>query len=677
MSELHSFGFSGDLDILSDKNLTELKTIAKTLGVKRVTGLRKADLIESIKKVVKAGAQSNLDLNEGGDKNDRRESQYAGYFDFEAKTGEGTEESGKEGDFAFPSDEVLLEGNESGTSESDDDIELSEEDLIIVDDSSSNDDSIAPAQFSWFSGEDATKTQDAAAEPKKEQAAPAPERKPRKKRRRSIQAISPDMIDGEDPAPIEAPPAHRPEATLEPLSDTPKRAPVKPASRPTPKPEPKQEPAPVAKATPSPEPVKKVEPVKEEKKETAPDPSTHIATLKKNKQTGLPESDALTMEQRLEDIEPHLGGFLINEGTLEILPDGYGFLRSVNYNYKASPDDIYVSPSQIKRFKLRQGDCVVGVIRPPKVGERYFALLRVDGVNGRIPNAKEERPEFESLLPIYPDQRYQLESSPIDYSSRIIDMFSPMGKGQRGLIVAQPKTGKTTILRGIANSVAINNPDTKIIILLIDERPEEVTEMERTTNNAEVIASTFDQKPENHVGLAEIVFEKAKRLVESKHDVLILMDSLTRLARAYNICGGNSGRTMTGGVDSEALKKPRQLFSSARNIENGGSLTIIATALIETGSRMDNVIFEEFKGTGNMEIVLDRRLSDRRIYPAVDVFKSGTRKEELLVPDEEREKVVLLRRYLSTMNPPEAAGFLLDKMKGTSSNKKFLDSMNQ
>lgn len=391
----------------------------------------------------------------------------------------------------------------------------------------------------------------------------------------------------------------------------------------------------------------------------------------------LPESDAPTLDERIREIEPQLKGYLINEGTLEILPDGYGFLRSVNYNYKASPDDIYVSPSQIKRFRLKQGDCVIGIIRPPKVGERYFALLRVDGVNGKIPHDMDNREDFEDLLPIYPDERYRLEHKPSEYTTRVIDLFAPMGKGQRGLIVAQPKTGKTTILRNIANAVSDNNPDTKIIILLIDERPEEVTEMERSVKNAEVVASTFDEKPENHIGLSEIVFEKSKRLVESGHDVLLLMDSITRLARAYNICASNTGRTMSGGVDSEALKAPRQLFSSARNIENGGSLTILATALVETGSRMDDVIFEEFKGTGNMEIVLDRRLSDRRIYPAIDLFKSGTRREELIVPDEEHQKVVLLRRYLSRMNSFEAMEFMLDKMKGTRDNDEFLKSMNQ
>jgi transcription termination factor Rho len=390
----------------------------------------------------------------------------------------------------------------------------------------------------------------------------------------------------------------------------------------------------------------------------------------------LPESNAPTLLERVREIEPLLGGYLINEGTLEILPDGYGFLRSVNYNFSASPDDIYVSPSQIKRFCLKQGDTVVGIIRPPKVGERYFALLRVEGVNGEIPVNMDSRRDFEDLLPVYPDQRYKMETDPSNYTTRIIDLFSPIGKGQRGLIVAQPKTGKTTILRDIANAVSSNNPDTKILILLVDERPEEVTEMERSVINAEVLASTFDQKPENHKGLAEIVFEKAKRLVESGHDVLLLMDSITRLARAYNIAS-NSGRTMTGGVDSEALKIPRQLFSSARNVEGGGSLTIIATALVDTGSRMDDVIFEEFKGTGNMEIVLDRRISDRRIYPAIDIYKSGTRKEELFVSDDEREKVVLLRRYLTSMNPMEAVEFVLDKMKGTRNNREFLISMNQ
>ncbi len=428
-----------------------------------------------------------------------------------------------------------------------------------------------------------------------------------------------------------------------------------------------------------------IESYKKEEPEEKPQQKRHNQNRNQHRNKGkkrtehdqLPVSDAPTLDERLEELRPQLGKFLINEGTLEILPDGYGFLRSINYNYKASPDDIYVSPSQIKRFRLRQGDCVVGIIRPPKVGERYFALLRVEGVNGHIPHDMDNRGDFEDLMPIYPDSRFLLENRANEYTTRMIDLFAPLGKGQRNLIVAQPKTGKTTILRDMANAVAVNHPETKIIILLIDERPEEVTEMQRSVTSAEVVASTFDEKPENHIGLSEIVFEKAKRLVESGHDVLLMMDSITRLARAYNICASNTGRTMTGGIDSEALKAPRQLFSSARNIENGGSLTIIATALVETGSRMDDVIFEEFKGTGNSEIVLDRRLSDRRIFPAVDIFKSGTRREELIVGDAEREKVVLLRRYMNNMNSFEAMEFLLDKMKGTKNNEEFLISMNK
>ena len=414
----------------------------------------------------------------------------------------------------------------------------------------------------------------------------------------------------------------------------------------------------------------------EPRKTSDPIPAAQENNNKKNVHDVLPESQAETLEERLREIEPQLGGYLINEGTLEILPDGYGFLRSANYHYSASPDDIYVSPSQIKRFCLKQGDSVIGIIRPPKIGERYFALLRVDGVNGRIPADMDSRKDFDELLPVYPDSRYVLEYKAGEYTTRLIDLFSPIGKGQRGVIVAQPKTGKTTILRNIANAVSTNYPKTKIIILLVDERPEEVTEMERNVVDAEVLASTFDQKPENHIGLAEIVFEKAKRMVESGHDVLVLMDSITRLARAYNICS-NTGRTMSGGVDAEALKKPRKLFSSARNIENGGSLTIVATALVDTGSRMDDVIFEEFKGTGNMELVLDRRLSERRVFPSIDIFKSGTRREDLLVDEAEREKVVLLRRYLTTMTTQEAMEFLLDKIKGTRNNKEFLLSMNQ
>jgi|AntAceMinimDraft_12_1070368.scaffolds.fasta_scaffold31927_1 transcription termination factor Rho len=391
----------------------------------------------------------------------------------------------------------------------------------------------------------------------------------------------------------------------------------------------------------------------------------------------MPSISGTALSAHIAELEKGLGGNLIVEGTLEILADGFGFLRSLNYNYTASPDDVYVSPSQVDKFRLRQGDCVIGLVRPPKKGEKYYALLKVAGINGLLIEEAQNRLYFDEMLPIYPNERFKLEHNPAEITSRLIDMFSPIGKGQRGLIVAQPKTGKTTILRQIANAVSVNNPETKIIMLLVDERPEEVTEMERTVLNAEVVASTFDERPENHVGLSEIVFEKCKRLMECGHDVLLLMDSITRLGRAYNIVMGNSGRTMSGGIDSNALKIPRQMFSSARNIENGGSLTILATALVDTGSRMDDVIFEEFKGTGNMEIVLDRRLSERRMFPAIDVFRSGTRKEDLLVPADEREKVILLRRHLVQMNSVEAITFMKEKMRGTKTNTEFLVSMNR
>ncbi len=391
----------------------------------------------------------------------------------------------------------------------------------------------------------------------------------------------------------------------------------------------------------------------------------------------VPYSTAPTVAERLAEITPHIGGLIVNEGTLELMPDGHGILRSINYHYAPSPDDIYVPVALTRKHNLRNGDTVIGLVRPPKVGERYFALVRVEGINGRLPEDMQNRPDFEDLLPVYPDQRYQLEHKAAEYCTRVIDLFAPVGKGTRGLIVAQPKTGKTTLLRLMANAVVQNAPNTKVLILLVDERPEEVTEMVRQVPGAEVIASTFDMKPENHKNLAELVFDKAKRLVEAGHDVFLMLDSITRLARAYNIVGNVSGRTMTGGIDSEALKIPRQLFSSARNIEGGGSLTIVASALVDTGSRMDDVIFEEFKGTGNMEIVLDRRISNMRVFPAIDVFKSGTRKEELIVDTAEREKVVLLRRFLTTMSPLEAAEFVLDKMKGTRNNLEFLVSMNQ
>ncbi|MCG6913196.1 transcription termination factor Rho [bacterium BMS3Abin03] len=368
-------------------------------------------------------------------------------------------------------------------------------------------------------------------------------------------------------------------------------------------------------------------------------------------------------------------GLTFSKGVLEVLPDGYGFLRSSDYNYLPSPDDIYVSPSQIKKFSLRTGDFISGQVRPPKEGERFYALLRVEAVNGIEPDKVRGRTLFDNLTPVYPTKKINLESAPGEYSMRVMDMLSPIGRGQRGLIVSPPKSGKTILLQKIANSITRNSPEIKLIVLLIDERPEEVTDMERSVQG-EVISSTFDEPAERHVQVADMVIEKAKRLVEAKEDVVILLDSITRLARAHNIVVPHSGRILSGGVDSNALQKPKRFFGAARNIEDGGSLTIIATALIETGSRMDDVIFEEFKGTGNMEIVLDRDLSDRRIFPAIDVNRSGTRKEELLLKEDELAKIWILRKILSDFNPIEAMEFLLDKMRGTKNNKEFLNNMN-
>jgi transcription termination factor Rho len=368
-------------------------------------------------------------------------------------------------------------------------------------------------------------------------------------------------------------------------------------------------------------------------------------------------------------------GLLFSKGVLEILPDGYGFLRSPNYNYLPGPDDIYISPSQIKRFNLRTGDTVTGQIRPPKDNERFFALLRVEAVNMESPDKARERMLFDNLTPLYPEEQIKLEVQRRDYSMRIMNLLTPIGKGQRGLIVAQPRTGKTILLQKVANSITTNHPEIELIVLLIDERPEEVTDMERSVN-AEVISSTFDEPAERHVQVADMVLEKAKRLVEYKKDVVILLDSITRLARAHNTVVPHSGKILSGGVDSNALHKPKRFFGSARNVEEGGSLTIIATALIDTGSRMDEVIFEEFKGTGNMELVLDRRLTDRRIFPSIELNKSGTRKEELLLTREELSRVWVLRKLINEMNIIEGMEFLLDKMRETKNNKDFLQSMN-
>ncbi len=369
-------------------------------------------------------------------------------------------------------------------------------------------------------------------------------------------------------------------------------------------------------------------------------------------------------------------GSVSGEGVLEILPDGFGFLRSPMYSFMPGPDDIYVSPSQIRKFGLRTGDVVSGQIRPPKEGERYFALLRVNEVGYGDPSESKSLVLFDNLTPIYPNERYLMENGADRYSTRVIDLLTPIGKGQRGLIVAPPRTGKTVLLQNIANSINANHPEVFMIVLLIDERPEEVTDMERTVN-AEVVSSTFDEPPQRHVQVAEMVLEKAKRLVERKKDVVILLDSITRLGRAYNTVAPSSGRVLSGGLDSNALQRPKRFFGAARNIEEGGSLTILSTALIDTGSRMDEVIFEEFKGTGNMEVYLDRHLADKRIYPAIDMNRSGTRKEELLLDPETMNKVWILRKVLSPMNSIDSMEFLLDKMKGTKNNKIFLDMMNK
>jgi transcription termination factor Rho len=368
-------------------------------------------------------------------------------------------------------------------------------------------------------------------------------------------------------------------------------------------------------------------------------------------------------------------GVISGSGVLEILPDGFGFLRAIDYNYLPSPDDIYISPSQIRRFNLKTGDTVSGEVRPPKEGEKYFALLKVDTVNFESPEQARDKILFDNLTPLYPLEKLNLEYDPKNYSTRTLDLFAPIGKGQRGLIVSPPRTGKTVLLQDIAHSIAANHPEVVLMVLLIDERPEEVTDMQRSVSG-EVIASTFDEPASCHVQVAEMVIEKAKRLVEHKKDVVILLDSITRLARAYNTVVPPSGKVLSGGVDSNALHKPKRFFGAARNIENGGSLTIISTALIDTGSRMDEVIFEEFKGTGNMELHLDRRISDRRIFPAFDLIRSGTRKEELLIPKNNLNRVWILRRLLQEMNPVDAMEFIIGKIKKTENNQEFLDSMN-
>ncbi|MDG2370810.1 MAG: transcription termination factor Rho [Flavobacteriales bacterium] len=377
-----------------------------------------------------------------------------------------------------------------------------------------------------------------------------------------------------------------------------------------------------------------------------------------------------------QDLGYNFDGIIANEGVLEIMQDGYGFLRSADYHYLSSPDDIYVSQSQIKLFGLKTGDTIRGTVRPPKYGERYFPLIQVDKINGRDPENIRDRVPFQFLTPLFPSEKFNLTGHAKEsLSTRVMDLFSPIGKGQRGMIVAQPKTGKTVLLKDVANAIAANHPETYLIVLLIDERPEEVTDMQRSVN-AEVIASTFDEPADRHVKVANIVLSKAKRLVECGHDVCILLDSITRLARAYNTVMPASGKVLTGGVDANALHKPKRFFGAARKIENGGSLTILSTALTETGSKMDEVIFEEFKGTGNMELQLDRKISNRRIFPAIDILTSGTRREDLLMDKETLQRVWLLRKHLADMNPIEAMEFMKDRLQNTRSNEEFLVSMN-
>src|ERR1700758_3187303 len=401
------------------------------------------------------------------------------------------------------------------------------------------------------------------------------------------------------------------------------------------------------------------------------------ALTKIAKQLDVPGATGMRKQELIFEIlkaRAEKSGLIFSEGVLEVLPDGFGFLRALDYNYLPGPDDIYVSPSQIRRFDLQTGDTVSGQIRPPKDGERYFALIKVEAVNFEAPDQARDKLFFENLTPLYPQERLKLETAAENLAGRVMDLLTPIGKGQRGLIVAPPRTGKTMLLQNIAQSVVQNHPEVFLIVLLIDERPEEVTDMQRSVDG-EVISSTFDEPAQRHVQVAEMVIEKAKRLVEHKKDVLILLDSITRLARAYNTVIPPSGKVLSGGLDSNALQKPKRFFGAARNIEEGGSLTIIATALVDTGSRMDDVIFEEFKGTGNMEVHLDRKLADKRVFPAIDIQRSGTRKEELIIPKEDLQRIWVLRKVLNPLSPVEAMELLIDKLGKTRSNGEFLSNM--
>ncbi len=404
-----------------------------------------------------------------------------------------------------------------------------------------------------------------------------------------------------------------------------------------------------------------------------------VELLKIAKELSIEGASALKKQDlifKILQVQTEQNGLIFGEGVLEVLPDGFGFLRSPNYNYLPCPDDIYISPSQIRRFDLRTGDTVSGQIRPPKEGERYFALLKVEAVNFENPDHMKEKVIFDDLTPIYPNERFILETDPQELSTRVMDLLTPIGKGQRGMIVAAPYSGKTVLLQKVTNAITTNYPNVVPIVLLIDERPEEVTDMQRSIKKGEVISSTFDEPPERHVQVAEIVLEKAKKLVEHKQDVIILLDSITRLARAYNAVMPHSGKILSGGIDSNALQKPKRFFGAARKVDEGGSLTIIATALVDTGSRMDDVIFEEFKGTGNMEIQLDRTLFQKRIYPAIDIKRSNTRKEELLMVPDELKRVWMIRKALNELSSEEAMQLLIEKLKKTKSNAEFLLSIN-
>ncbi len=446
--------------------------------------------------------------------------------------------------------------------------------------------------------------------------------------------------------------------------------PVAAAAAPAPKPQP------IKVQPPAPEQGNQMEEEDNEEEESShPNMQDDADHMQDGNRGGDNQAGRMYPQRRNEVFNIEFDGVIQAEGVLEMMPDGYGFLRSSDYNYLSSPDDIYVSPSQIKLFGLKTGDTVHGAVRPPKEGEKYFALLKVETINSKGPEEVRDRVPFDYLTPLFPFEKLNLFTTPSDYSTRIIDLFTPIGKGQRGLIVAQPKTGKTMLLKAVANAIASNHPECYLMIVLVDERPEEVTDMERSVK-AEVIASTFDEPAEKHVKVSTIALQKAKRLVECGHDVIILLDSITRLARAHNTVAPASGKVLSGGVEANAMQKPKQFFGAARKIENGGSLTILATALIDTGSKMDEVIFEEFKGTGNMELQLDRRLANRRVYPAIDLVSSSTRRDDLLLEREVLQRMNLLRVYLNDMNPEEAMNELLKRMRGTKSNEEFLASMN-